>query len=213
MAAEASSSRLRLMLEVSRPVNLLAGGTLTPTLEVGVRRDGGDAENGAGVETSVGLTYATAWGLSAEVRVHALVAHNAGDYREWGAGGMVRFDPGREGLGLNASLAPAWDVNAGGTGHLWSQQDAQGLTLSQSSPSPSSHMDVELGYGLRALNGRGVLTPYARASLTEGRENTWHLGTRLALADSLDLRLEATHRQRPDEGSAQELALLATMPW
>ena len=39
-AAQASTSRLRLVLEVSRPVTLAGGGTLTPVVEAGLRHDG-----------------------------------------------------------------------------------------------------------------------------------------------------------------------------
>ena len=57
-AAEADTSRLRLILEGSRAFEVGAGGTLTPSLEVGLRHDGGDAETGTGVELGAGLRYA-----------------------------------------------------------------------------------------------------------------------------------------------------------
>ena len=44
--ARATVTRLRLGLEASRPVRLGGEATLTPSLEVGVRHDGGDAETG-----------------------------------------------------------------------------------------------------------------------------------------------------------------------
>ena len=214
VSTDADTNRLRLVLEGSRPFSVGAGGLLTPTLELGVRRDGGDAEEGAGVEVGGRLLYASSSGLSIEASLRALVAHEASDYREWGASGALRYDPGRQGLGLTASITPTWGMAASGVGRLWSQPDARGLAGAPGvSPTPPARVDAELGYGLRAMNGQGVLTPYARASLVEGSEHAWHLGTRLALAESLSLSLEATHRQRPDAVSAQELALLATVPW
>ena len=80
-------------------------------------------------------------------------------------------------------------------------------------PSPSAQADAELGYGPRALNGYGIFTPYARASLSEAHAKSLHLGTRLALTEELDIRLEATYRHQEQSPSAKELALLATMPW
>ena len=41
---EADVSRLRLVLEGSRPLAFASGSSLTPSVELGVRRDGGDAE-------------------------------------------------------------------------------------------------------------------------------------------------------------------------
>ena len=59
-SAEAQTRRLRLVLEGSRERDLGAG-SLTPSVEVALRYDGGDAETGAGVELGGGVRagYAT----------------------------------------------------------------------------------------------------------------------------------------------------------
>ena len=56
-ATEAGTSRVRLMLEGSRAFAMEGGGRFTPSLEVGLRQDGGDAETGTGVELGGGLSY------------------------------------------------------------------------------------------------------------------------------------------------------------
>ena len=71
------------------------GGTLTPSLEVGARWDGGDGETGAGMELGGGLEWVSG-GLSVEVRGRALVAHE-GDVEEWGVSGSARLSPGSGG--------------------------------------------------------------------------------------------------------------------
>lgn len=55
-ASEADVSRLRLLLEGSHSFETSAG-TLTPSLNLGLRHDGGDAETGTGVEAGAGLRY------------------------------------------------------------------------------------------------------------------------------------------------------------
>ena len=72
---------------------------------------------------------------------------------------------------------------------------------------------IRLGYGVAALRGQGLLTPYVRAALAEGSEQAWHLGARLALAESLNFSLEAGRRARDGDAAAHELALLATLGW
>ena len=68
-AASAQVSRLRLILEGSRTLALSAASTLTPTLQVGLRHDGGDAETGTGLEVGAGLRYlASSQGLYPELR-------------------------------------------------------------------------------------------------------------------------------------------------
>ena len=213
-ATTAESSRLRLVLEGSRPVNLAGGGSFTPSLEVGLRHDGGDAETGTGVEVGGSLRYASAWGLSIEASLRALVAHEAQDYTEWGASGALRFDPGRQGKGLTASIAPSWGAAASGMSRLWDQSTAAGLVPADAlAPAADGRLDAELGYGLTALRGRGLLTPYARVALTEGTDQAWHLGTRLALAETLNFSLEASRRQREGDTAAHELALRANLGW
>ena len=212
-ATEAKASRLRLVLEGSRPVALEDGGTFTPSLELGLRHDGGDAETGSGVEVGGSLAYASSWGLSIEASVRALLAHEAEDYTEWGAGGALRFDPGRRGRGLTASIAPAWGTASGGVQSLWGQAGVNGQSLVDPLATAAGRLDAELGYGLAALSGRGLLTPYARVALTEGADQAWHLGTRLELAEVLNLSLEAGRRSREGERAAHEVALLANLGW
>ncbi len=114
-ATTADTSRLRLVLEGSHRIELAGGQTLTPTLEAGLRHDGGDAETGAGIEVGGGLRYADpALGLTAEAQARTLVAHEDSSYREWGASGSVRIDPGASGRGLSLTLAPAWGAASGG---------------------------------------------------------------------------------------------------
>ena len=82
-AAEADASRLRLVVEGSRGITT-GSGTLTPSLEVGLRHDGGDAETGTGVELGAALRYAGE-GVSIEGAVRTLVAHEETGCEEWGA--------------------------------------------------------------------------------------------------------------------------------
>ena len=213
-ATEADVSRLRLVLEGSRPVVLATGGLLIPTLEVGLRHDGGDAETGSGVEVGGRLRYTSAWGLSVEASVRGLLAHEASDYQEWGASGALRFDAGQQGLGLTASIVPTWGSAASGVDRLWGQPQASGLTVGHPlATAAAGRLDAELGYGVAALRGRGLLTPYVRAALAEGSEQAWHVGARLGLPASLNFSVEASRRARDGDAAAHELALLATLGW
>ncbi len=56
-AATGDASRLRAVLEGSRAFAVTGGGTLAPSLSLGLRHDGGDAETGSGVEFGAGLSW------------------------------------------------------------------------------------------------------------------------------------------------------------
>ena len=201
-AASADVTRLRLILEGGHPWTLSSGAVLAPTVQIGLRHDGGDAETGTGVEVGAGLRYSAGM-LGIDAQVRALLAHEAGGYEEWGASGSIRLSPNASGLGPSLAVLPSWGTPGSGAAQLWSQPDAAALVRGSGPGSPPGRVAAELAWGLAALRGRGVLTPYARLALAEeGRH--WHLGTRLALAESLDLSLE---------GSTHDLTLRATVPW
>ena len=55
---------------------------------------------------------------------------------------------------------------------------------------PRDRLEAELGYGLPAFGGYGVLTPYGGLSLSDGGARRYRLGTRLEIGPSLSLGLE-----------------------
>ena len=93
-AAEAEVTRLRLGIEGSRSFRFASGATLTPSAEIGVRLDGGDAETGFGVDIGGGLAWSDPQrGLSAELRGRGLLSHEAKGFGERGFSGSLGFDP------------------------------------------------------------------------------------------------------------------------
>ena len=197
------TSRVRLMLEGSRSFETGRGGRLTPTLEVGLRRDGGDAETGAGLELGGALRYADpSSGLSVDVRVRGLVAHEDTDYREWGASGAVRIAPGAGGRGLSLTLAPAWGADSGGAERLWAHRDA-GSFAPDGGFEAGSRLEAELGYGLGGPYRLGVMTPYAGVGLSDGGARAWRSGVRWRVGGGFSLDLEGTRRE-PAAGEAPE---------
>ena len=80
--AQADTSRLRLILEGERAYRLPDGGTITPALELGVRRDGGDAETRTGIEAGARILFKRQ-GLAVEGAVRTLLSHEDEEYGEW----------------------------------------------------------------------------------------------------------------------------------
>ena len=77
-ATEAAVTRFRTGLEGARAYTLAGRLSLKPSVEVGLRHDGGDAETGAGLDVGGGLVMADAsTGLAVDLRVRMLVMHQA----------------------------------------------------------------------------------------------------------------------------------------
>ena len=215
--ADADASRVRLVLEGSRVLTLGSGATLAPSLEVGVRHDGGDAESGAGMELGGSLRYADpSSGLAADVSARTLLTHGDGDYREWGVSGALRWTPGARGRGLSLTLTPAYGVDAGGTDRLWSARDAAALAPANGNTDPAARLEAEAGYGIAAFGDGFTGTPHAGFGYSDA-ERRYRLGWRLTRADDpgpFAFSLEATRRESAnDEEPEHGIGFRLTRRW
>ena len=162
-AAEAGVSRVRAALEGSRELRFAGGRSITPSVELGVRQDGGDAETGAGLETGFGVVFADpSLGLMVDAMLNLLVAHQDSRYEEWGFTGSVRFDPGLAGRGLSLTMTPSFGMASQGADRLWAMQDMGGLIPYGAVPfDMGGQFAADVGYGMAGPGGRGTGTPYA----------------------------------------------------
>ena len=214
-AAAAEVQRVRLVLDGSVDVLRGPGGVLTPSLQVGGRYDGGDAETGLGLEVGGGLRYSyPEWGLTVQANGRLLLSHEDRDYEEWGAGGSIRIAPGSQGRGLSVGLNTSWGAVASGVERIWSQGAARptGGAAADDAAGPPGRLEAELGYGIDALGGGGLVTPYAGVTLGDGGDNTYRLGGRLDIG-SFSLGLEADRSQSLGALPEHELRLTGTVRW
>ena len=195
--------RLRLLLEGSHAQSLPWGGRLTPVLEVGLRYDDGDGPRGAGLELAGELSYADPrLGLTVQGRGRWLATHQAA-YDEWGAGGLLRLAPGLDRRGLSVSVAPSWGSAASGARALWERGVASGpAPAARAASAPAGRVDAEIGYGLPALGGQAVLTPYGRLALSGEQNRDYRIGSRLEM-QAFSLSLEARVATSPERDSAE----------
>ena len=210
---EADARRVRLLVEGSRAMPLGTEAQVTPSVEIGVRYDGGDVETGTGVEVGGGLRYThTGWRLTGEVTARALLAHQESSYKEWGVGGSVRLMPDEAGRGLSVRLTSSWGAAASGAEQLWAQQPLAGVGATDPTR-PGAQLNAELGYGVRSLDGRGLFTPYAGVTLSERGVRASRLGTRFSVNETISLSLEGTRLERVDTVTEHGVLLRAAMHW
>ena len=199
------ATRLRLGLAASRPFRFEGGAQLKPSVEVAVRRDGGDAETGLGVDVGGGIAWADPRrGLAFDLKGRGLVGHDAKGFREAGLTGSLFWEP-RAGNGLGPSLALTQTMGAqasGGAHALLERGTLAGLAANGSGAEDgglraSRRLGLRFGYGLAAFGGRFTSTPgLGFGQSAAGRD--YRLGWRLsrgAGAGRLDLSLEAMRRE------------------
>ena len=209
-AAEADVTRLRLGLEGTWRGLKLGSGELTPSLEAGVRHDGGDAETGFGVDLGGGLAWSDpASGIAAEIRGRGLLTHAAGGFREQGYSGALTWDPRPDSdRGLKLTLQQTVGASAtGGMDALLGRGTLAGLAANDDGDELlRRRLEVRLGYGLSAFGDRFTSTPELGLGLSDaGRDYSlgWRLGLARGGGTSLDLKLEATRCESANDNAAE----------
>ena len=216
-ATDTAVTRIRTGLEGSRAYTLAGRLSLRPSVEVGLRHDGGDAETGAGMDVGGGLVVSDAsTGLAVDVRVRMLVMHQAEGFRERGVAVSLSYNPRPSTpLGFVARVAPSWGGQAtSGAEALWGRETMAGMA--SGGVAQGNQVDAEVGYGL-PVGSRFVGTPTLGLRTSEyGRD--YRLGYSLGVLNrerlAFELGVEAQRRESPMVGGTDSGVLgQATLGW
>lgn len=164
--------RARAGIEASHTSALESGATVTPSVEVAARLDGGGG-NEAGVEVSAAVLFADpVTGVGVEARGRMLALYSDSAYSEYGASVTASVSPGPGGEGLSLSVSPRFGApTGGGTAMLWSE-NRFGLADEAVRREAEMSLDAEAGYGFAVgAARRGVLAPFAALRLAAGGES------------------------------------------
>ena len=143
----AAVNRLRTAIEGSQSMTIANRMALTPSVEVGIRQDGGDAETGRGMDLGAGLVLADGvTGLAVDIRVRRLLVHQADGFAESGVSISVSYDPTPSTpLGFTARVSPAWGGEAmSGAEALWGRESMVGMGRDQLLGG-GNRLDTEVG--------------------------------------------------------------------
>ena len=213
-AAEADSSRVRLVAQGSYDAQLGDGSVLVPMVQTGVRYDVGHAEEGFGAEVGGGARFfKPQWGLTVTAHGRFLLAHEASGYGEWGLRASALLNPTQSPYGLSAALSSSWGIPSSGVQRLWS--NGAPAHLAAGGDTPGSQLEAQIGYGVsvNALGRHGVLTPYAGLTLGAGDSRGYRLGGRLNLGPSFGLSLEGQRRESAVAAPTHGLTLSGSLRW
>ena len=219
-AAQATVTRLRLGLEAQRPITLGhpesaseagSGAVLTPSLELGLRHDGGDAETGFGLDLGGGIVlFHPQRGLQAELRGRGLLSHAAEGFRDQGFSGSLSWQQQPDSdLGAALSLSQTMGgSSSGGADALLSRVTLEGLAANDGDDDlKNQRLDLQLSYGFPAFGDRFTLTPELGLGLYDsGRDYRigWRL-TRLVETGAFDLSFDVTRRESANnDGTAPD---------
>ncbi len=157
--------RVRVGLEGSHLASFENKSSLRSYLDLSLRGDSGDAEDGFGFEVGGGLDwYDLVPGLAVNLGARGLIAHGEDEFEEWGFSGGLRYDPTPASPeGLQVGLTRSWGapLNGGLQSRMWA--DAPARHSAAMRPRQQQQFNAELAYGLETRRGIGI--PWARAGL------------------------------------------------
>ena len=214
-ATDSDATRLRLGLEGSYRVALEGDSHLTPRLEIGARRDGGDAETGFGVEIGGGIAWVDpGLGLSLDVSGRTLLAHENDDLKDRGMSASLAFDPApATRRGPSVSLRQDFGGQAsGGLDALFATAPLEDRTGSEA----TSRWAMEAAYGFPAFGGRFTGSPHVGLGLATGARDYsvgWRLAPEAATAPDLSFGLHATRGESDYAGPEHGVRVEATLRW
>ena len=198
---ETDSQQARLATQLSRDVHL-ASGVLSPSMDLALLLD---STNPSVMEVVAGLDWAAANDNFTASAVGRTLLFS-GDRYEWGVGAALNYQAGvRPGEGLALSLHPSVGVTDSHLTHLDILSSADDTHLAFRQWQPSARLNAQLRYGIPT--GKAILTPYTQLNLVADHSTTYGAGLRYQLADSLDLDLSASHRQRTSGNNDNRLFL------
>ncbi len=157
-SSEGTISRVRVGLEAARPFPLSHGASLLPSMEMGIRQDGGDAEAGYGLDLGAGIVWSDPErGISGEMKGRTLLIHAEEEFQEQGLALSFSWDPSPFNRGPSLSLSHTMGATpSGGMDALLNPTTMEGLDVT---PSTGQQFEAELTYGFPAHNDRLTLTP------------------------------------------------------
>ena len=201
-STKAAVNRLRTAIEGSQSMTIANRMALTPSVEIGIRQDGGDAETGRGMDLGAGLVLADGvTGLAVDIRVRRLLVHQAEGFAEHGMAISVSYNPTPSTpLGFSARVSPAWGGESmSGAEALWGRESMGGMGQDHLLGTGGNRLDTEVGYGL-PIGARFVGTPRIGLRTSEyGRDYRIGYGMQVLEQGNLSLQLgiDAERRESP----------------
>ena len=214
-ASEADVTRLRLGLEGT----WRGLGTLVPTLEVGARHDGGDAETGFGADIGARLLWADpSLGIKAELAARGLLTHEDGSLSERGFAGSLAWDPSPDtDRGPTLTLRQAVGTEAtGGMDALLRPETARVLEAANDDGSDRRRLEVRLGYGHALFGGGWTGVPEVGLGLTETSREYIHAWRLLEARDAglvFGLDVEGVRNEKLDGDAVPEHRVGLGLGW
>lgn len=209
-----NASRYRVMFEGLYTKKLASNAVLTPSIEAGLRHDGGDGTTGSGFEFGAGLGYSVGR-LAVNLNSQSLLTHSdADEYQDWSVSGTVALRPSSDGQGLSMSLGSTRGLKSKEFGALTLESLNDTLDLAQHDTtqisSPWIHATVR--YDFNRPNGLGLWSSYHSTDSTD-QFRVLQLGLQFRSVQGFNAGLEIGRKESIHRTPYHSIQLRGTLRW
>ena len=215
-SSDGNLSHFRLGLEATRPFLLSNGSSLSPSLEVGIRQDRGDAETGFGMDLGAAVTWsAPESGVSAVGKGRTLLSHGAEHFQEKGLALSFSWQPTPSERGVSLSLSHA--VGGAAEGGMSALLHPTAIEVLDAASSDGERFEARLAYGFPFYNDRLTITPSVAAALSPSSRSyslLWSLAPyeEQLLGEPWELSLEGERQEHSSSTVDHSFKLLFSLP-
>ena len=211
-SAEVEVSNVRLGTEGTFNYTFDSGSTFNPKLTLGGLWEGGDLDNKVGFELGNDITYTNPYGYSVSGLSQVLLAKDF-FVEEWGVQGTVQYDQDNDKIGAIYRISPTWgDPDAVDSENLWSHltESNKDTALDESN---DARMETEFGFGIKAFDEYGVVTPYSGLEFNNDGEVDYQLGSRITIGDDVEFAIEGARETQTDGDLDHKLSVEGNLTW
>ena len=196
-----SVNRVRGLLEWRYDQVWRSGGVLSPALEGGLRRDGGDDGTGSSIVFGISLRYEGRGGRwSWEFGGRSLKDRSSVSHRERNIYGRLDYRAGADEYGASLSVESSRGGLTGTAEQAWNEVRVNGLS-SESLSSDSGELLIKYGYGMPL--GAGLIRPNVSLSLPNGGDASkqYEAGIDYQIGTEIQLNFKVTHQSETANGT------------
>ena len=199
-------------LKGNHEIELAKIGTLNPNVLIGIRQAKKDVNSVTGLEIGLGAQYSSSFGLSFEGFGRGFKGGVNQDYAT-NFSGELTYNPNQDNTGSEFTISSSWGKSIGTTHlSLWQSNLAGGSDLFNQYNN-GIQVKTEYNYGIKVLDGFGVLTPFSALDYSSNDQVSYNIGNRIKLGDDSSFEIKGTRELRNHNSINNKIKFLGNIQW
>ena len=203
---------LGIRIEGSHRIDFATGSSLSPNVSIGLRNDVKDHQSVLGFELTSDANYQNLIGINIAGKGSMFIGH-ANQVQKIQLDSSLTYDLGSDQRGFIAKVAPSWgQVDGNIQNTIWSNNIPDSSFVSNQYANGTS-LSSEFGYGLKILQGDGLITPIGGFEISNNHNHEYRLGTRVELWSNTHFELSGIQGKNSTGTNSTAIHLDGRLNW